>query len=913
MSNFAIEFSNPWLLFLLIPALFLTLFPYFRLAKKYRRTRNRIVAMVLNMVIMVLCVSLLSGITFTYDKDNLDNEVIVLVDCSYSGNDQKSQRDDFVRAIINDSGENFKVGVVKFGYDQVYAAPLDTDMDRVYDNYVQSGDPDVSATDIASALSYARSLFSSPKSAKIVLLSDGFETDRQAASVVRAIAADGVRVDTAVFPNETESSEVQLIGVVEPESKIKLGEPFDIGVKLQSSGEIEVTVTLYDTFEDERKEVGKSTVTVKSGVQTVGFSAIFEKPGMHCLSFEMSIDGYESDSIEQNNVYNYYYLLNTFNNVLVIERDPGEADEFIKIIKDSYEVTPINVFDVDGMPKSLDALRAYDQVVLFNIANADMPEGFAEILHSYVYDIGGGLLTIGGNKTDASGNTVANTYVEADMNDPELGTAYQRMLPVQAIEYTPPLAVAIVIDISGSMGNGSAGTALYQAKQGAISCLDALEDQDFCGVYTLDDKYSEVIPVTPCSQKADIIYAIENNIKGSGSTVYSGALDRAGLALNGEKRVEKRHIILVSDGQPSSSDDYLSVVKRNYTYGITMSMVLIGNDYNAWSDMKKMVDEAHGNIYPSAAGETLNISDLPRVMREDLNIPIIKNINEEEFIPRIRDSSPAVSGVNQDEIPALTGYYGSRLKNGAKAPLMGAFVPVYAEWDYGSGSVGSFMCDLSGHWSSEWFKNSVGHRLIFNFIDSLFPTTDIGKREIDVAMYDDNYRTQMSIYSSLAYTDKLEVEVSSPVNEDTGHIDVQKFTLTPREGFSRVSFENKIPGLYTVIVKRIDANGKETGTTETYKMFSYSKEYNGFNDVQAGITFMDELAEGGGGSHIDYSWEVYEGFTRSFHEVYDPRVPFLIIAIVLFLLEIAARKFKFKWIHEIIRERRERKAEEGGK
>jgi len=32
----------------------------------------------------------------------------------------------------------------------------------------------------------------------------------------------------------------------------------------------------------------------------------------------------------------------------------------------------------------------------------------------------------------------------------------------------------------------------------------------------------------------------------------------------------------------------------------------------------------------------------------------------------------------------------------------------------------------------------------------------------------------------------------------------------------------------------------------------------------------------------------------------------IIAAIVLFLLDVAVRKFKFKWIHEIIRERKEK-------
>ena len=44
MSDFSIGFANPWLLFLLIPALLLTLIPFLRLPKKFRRTRNRVIS-----------------------------------------------------------------------------------------------------------------------------------------------------------------------------------------------------------------------------------------------------------------------------------------------------------------------------------------------------------------------------------------------------------------------------------------------------------------------------------------------------------------------------------------------------------------------------------------------------------------------------------------------------------------------------------------------------------------------------------------------------------------------------------------------------------------------------------------------------------------------------------------------------
>ena len=99
----------------------------------------------------------------------------------------------------------------------------------------------------------------------------------------------------------------------------------------------------------------------------------------------------------------------------------------------------------------------------------------------------------------------------------------------------------------------------------------------------------------------------------------------------------------------------------------------------------------------------------------------------------------------------------------------------------------------------------------------------------------------------------------------------------------------------------------------TYKAFSYSDEYDVFVEEDAGATFLERLAESGKGLVITESAEIFENFVESIVRTFDPRVTFIIIAIVLFLLDVAVRKFKFKWPHELIREYRENKELKGEK
>ena len=78
------------------------------------------------------------------------------------------------------------------------------------------------------------------------------------------------------------------------------------------------------------------------------------------------------------------------------------------------------------------------------------------------------------------------------------------------------------------------------------------------------------------------------------------------------------------------------------------------------------------------------------------------------------------------------------------------------------------------------------------------------------------------------------------------------------------------------------------------------------------IDRVEELASRGNGSVIkdlENPTEVFDGFITAKDRSFDPRFLFMILALILFLADIAVRKFKFKWPHELIREYKAKKAE----
>ena len=76
-----------------------------------------------------------------------------------------------------------------------------------------------------------------------------------------------------------------------------------------------------------------------------------------------------------------------------------------------------------------------------------------------------------------------------------------------------------------------------------------------------------------------------------------------------------------------------------------------------------------------------------------------------------------------------------------------------------------------------------------------------------------------------------------------------------------------------------------------------------------GEELLTLLAEDGKGVVISDPADVFASFAKTLKREFDPRMILLISIIVLVLLDIAVRKFKFKWPHELIRERRQRKAD----
>lgn len=446
-----------------------------------------------------------------------------------------------------------------------------------------------------------------------------------------------------------------------------------------------------------------------------------------CLRCDKAMPRWEHDAGVDGKCTECPYVVNV--KILIIEKYDGESETLRGMIDDRHTVSVLNV---DDAPTTVEALTQYDEVILVNVAYADMPAGFEELLHRYVYDMGGGVLTVGGQNDMVNGQIIPHAYNRSDIAQ---STYYKNMLPVQVNDFHEPVAVMLVIDRSSSVMSGmlipgsltdpgDATQPIDVIQDAAMGILDILSDNDYCGVINMQATSELKSPFIPASQKYDLMHAIcDSDMEDNhGGTILSGAVVLAGEKLAELENVASKHIIVFTDGNFGDPYDiYSTYIEENLSRGITMSIVTVNMyDENIQGKLEKAVELGGGKYYNIDIDE---IRQAAVLMGREFSIENSPEIRYgQPFGLAIGDITAAVEDVDPAQLSGLTGYYVTQLKEGAMAPLVCGWIPIYAQWEYGEGTVCSFMCDLSGEWSADLVASEPGATIINNIISVLANT-----------------------------------------------------------------------------------------------------------------------------------------------------------------------------------------------
>lgn len=187
------------------------------------------------------------------------------------------------------------------------------------------------------------------------------------------------------------------------------------------------------------------------------------------------------------------------------------------------------------------------------------------------------------------------------------------------------LAVVFLIDTSASVGADRLNATIEAVK----AYVNALNDGDYCGFTTLAPRRGEAITLLPASEKESALQEIENIAEGGveGGTIFSGAILDAGNALDEVENVERKHIVLITDGNPGDIYEvYVEYIEQNVKNQITMSVITLSAPPAHCEQMQNTADAAGGKYYDVHEEDygrvpEIILDDLAEIRKEMLETP----------------------------------------------------------------------------------------------------------------------------------------------------------------------------------------------------------------------------------------------------------------------------------------------------
>ncbi len=958
--NATVTFSlSPWLLFLILPVFVAILALVFARKKKEAISANLILSSIFQCVVASLFIFAIAGIQIEYDEKNFPSEAVVLVDTSYTAASQREEMDNFVHDVLRQSVGRCRVGVVLFGNGQDVALDMTKinsfeEAEEVYQKYIKvsSQTPDDNATDIASALRFIwsasgeKNFISDPARTRVVILSDGLETDGDSLSAMKELARGGIQLETS-FYSDNYISDTSILGVTYPAKTIYAGEEFEVKVQIKSSYKGYATLKVADKDEEGKVKEKELSLELQSGSQEISFTHLFEKEGFH--EFAFSLEALD-DEKEQNNVFYSYFEAAGKNKILIFETFQSESGQLKSMLdeaeKNNIEIEIKNIKLSDEMTAK--DLSQYCEVILYNTAASDMTQSFQVELQSYVQS-GGGLFTVGGFEKDEQGNIkttnkvsdpdeqvpVLHSYKDSDLK----GSILADMLPVNVESYNPSVAVVFLFDVSTSM-TGASGTSIETAAEDARYILDhVLTPRDYAAIVSLNDSYEERAPLTTVTKKEelkDIITNLEEFYLWTDRTYYAPAFEHcARILANAPTDVARKHIILFSDGGAGDSENYLKVMQEAYqTQGINLTVVtyyrskkevdgvtyyfnhaydVVGWEINV-GRMDQLAEIGHGHHLLLQRGNDYRTQHgVAPIFKMDLKL---EDVCFDKFNPRKGEKSPILSGVTPLELSQLKleGYFPSKAKidKSVNVSLYANGAPLYAEWDYGSGKVGSILIDLEKKLSSDLLTSDAGKTLVKNMVSSLLMNASLPQEELsfEVIVTENNFNTSVKVFNTEEKEAKFVAIVQAP------DLTTSKYDLGKVVHGSHFEFENPQVGMYNIYVMKVNSNYDFMGSNAIsptdipqdmliemavmHRAFSYSKEFDATADpYSSGKDLLASLssrpvADGNIYSKFVYDAEEIFSSTGNIHFVKDLRFILLISAMVLYIMGITFRLFKLK-------------------
>jgi uncharacterized membrane protein len=874
------------------------------------------VAIGARVVVLLLAVLILAGIRI--ERANKDVAVMVLRDVSRStqlvdvrGGNLRKAVDDYLKEVVEKDEERKKgtdrIGLISFDEEAyVDASPnpeLVLDARATRDNS--------SGTDVSKAIQLG--IASMPKDAmhRMVLIWDGNATLGNLEEAITQAASKHIPID--VMPLQyAANDEVIVERFVSPPWR-RENEPFSIDVYLRSTNKAPVSGNLRVRHQGVDMDLDPQTaglqptrtITVTPGTNRATiqvpaldaggvhqFEAIFEAPNVTTELGGQKKTSVVGDTIRENNVASTFTFVRGKGRVLLVNNVPGDQGKYLlnALTKEGITIDADRT-GVDQFPTSLVELQNYDAVILSNVprGSSGLSDQQQEMLASYVRDMGGGLLMIGGPEAFGAGGWQ--------------GSKLEEVLPVSmdipATRMIPKGALVLIMH-SCEMPNGN-----YWGSQCAIKAAEVLSPRDEIGVlsYAWNNGRGSAwdYPLAARGDGTKVIAAIKNMQLGD-MPDFDDAMD---VALNGtqgqpglkDSDARQKHVIIISDGDPQAPNPQL--IKAYQDQKISVSTISVfPHELPIPKTMQDIANKTLGKAYGPIES---NPSQLPQIFVKEATVVRRTLILEENEGLAVKDNgsmSDLVKGLRLDQLPPL---YGLVLTSKKQAPQIEMPLtvgpnsdPLLAHWQVGLGKVAVFTSDAHPRWAANWVGMNAYDKFWAQIVRGVSKPGESSDFDVRVNVQGDRGKiTVEAVDQNTNFQNFLNIR-GTVVGPDMKPIEVKLQQVRP--GVYETDFQAGEAGNYVVGLAYQGSDGK-SGVMRSGTVVNTSPE---LRDLRTNLAALQEVATRTGGRMLDAftptgtSYFTREGLapSRSPLPIWDLLLPLLM---ALVLTDIAIRRIAWDW------------------
>jgi uncharacterized membrane protein len=819
LGNWSITFGNPWWL-ILIPMIVppLVWMSYRSLAGlgPIRRT----LAILFRTAVITLIVLALAEVQSVRRTDRLTTMFLLDVSNSIPKEQQKAALD-YVTEASKKRRRDDMAGLVVFGREpRVEIPPAPSELNALgVESMV-----DAENTDVGAAVKLTLASFPEDTARRMVIVSDGNEN--RGDLLKQALVAKSLGVQVDILPIDYFYDREVLVEKVMIPPDVKKGEKVNIDVVIRASEPTRGTLQIVQKSDNSTTPAPGNDqpqpVELDRGVNVRRLTQLITEPNFYTFSAEFTPEKGSGDRRAINNKAEGFTHARGKAQVLLIEGTAGEHAELVKALREKeIEVKVLTAPRIDGsggvggdpLPIDLAQLQPFDSVILANVPKEAFTESQHQLLASNCHDMGAGLVMLGGPDSFGAGgwmNTPVEKALPVDMQI--------KALKVQGIG-----AMVLVMHAS-EIAEGN-----YWQKVVAKAAISSLSSYDFAGMLHWEGQEAWLFTLRAIGTgRASMLRAVDRMTPGD-MPDFDPSLQMAMKGLNAIKDAMSKHIVVISDGDPTPPS--ARVISQLAASKITVTCVLTaahGNDPGAMSIMRNLAVRTKGNFY-----NVTNPRALPRIYQKEarsISRPLIFEQGT-PWLPKLNyPITEPITGF--EEVPAITGLVLTSPKENelVEIPFVsplpaGQVNPLLAHWTYGLGRSVAFTSDAGRRWAKAWpdWKSYAG--FWSQVIRWSMRPADRGNLSLNVR------REEGRI--------KVVVDALDKDNQFLNFVRIQGYMVNPDLKSAPIELVQTAPGRYETTIENVDASGN----------YFVNLGYHGPNNVQGVISsgvsvpYSDEYRE----------------------------------------------------------------------